>query len=168
VRTAWLYGPTAAGASGLVTTWRLLGIPARLHRSGRGSATVARHAPVPGSPRRGAGRTALLAAPAPAGAAVAWSPAPNRVFRCSSAGASASAGPDDRHARRRRPVRPPAARAEQSGSSAVVALAGGPGQAAAPLARGFAQRWRPACRTATCSSSTSAAPASPARSVARR
>jgi hypothetical protein len=44
-------------------------------------------------------------------------------------------------------------------SSAVVALAGGPGQAALPLSEFIAQAVAPACARAICWSSTSAAPA---------
>ena len=81
---------------------------------------------------------AALAAPAPAVAAVGWAPCPDAGFQAFECGrltvpldrSGADAGTVDLFARR--------LRAPVPASTAVVALAGGPGQAAAPLARSFA------------------------------
>lgn len=90
---------------------------------------------------------AALAAPAASAAAVGWTPCPDEGFQAFECGslrvpldrAGSTPGAVELFARR---LRAP----ENRANTAVVALAGGPGQAAAPLARSFAEVLAPGLR----------------------
>ena len=105
---------------------------------------------------------ALGVTPSVAGAAVAYAPCAKPAgFECGSLDV-----PLDRSGVRagRITLQVQRVKAQSNpGRVAVVALAGGPGQAALPIAQGFAGVLAPAISTRTCSSSTSAAPAGPTR-----
>src|ERR671932_809127 len=149
-RTAWLYGPAGLGASGAVTGWRC-DTGRWPFGGGRTKRTlvVGTHATVGGRMRVRsalAGLAALVAAGAittpRADAAIAFAPCAPAGFQCGQLAVpldpSSAAGGTITLSVKRKPA------PSNPSQSAVIGLAGGPGQAAIPFASKIEQNIAPA------------------------